>query len=339
MSSYGKDAGKTRPGFEFDEYSQAYIIFKNNGFEIDVASPKGGLAEADEFNKNKIYNKTVIEDKAAMDLLKNTKPTATLKADDYSAIYVVGGKGPMFDLAHDPSLQDLIAEMYQKNKIVSAVCHGPAALVNVKLYDGKYLVGDKKITGFCNDEEKMFGKKWKAEFPFMLEDKLKSRNASFEKADVMLPQISISSNLVTGQNPYSTNALAEEIVKLLGKKPVNRSLYTDEASMILVKKAMSGEWDWAINELNINKTNYDIELIGVYGYYRSKNAEGDKKTIELALKIMELAIPHYYNSNLQLEQIICYKNLGNKTKSKQLLDVLLKKEPNLKEAEKLLSEL
>lgn len=339
LSSYGKDSGKTRPGFEFDEYSQAYLIFKQNGFEIDVASPKGGMAEADEFNKGKSYNKIVLEDISAMNLLKTTKPTSALKADDYAAIYVVGGKGAMFDLAFDPSLQDLISEMYQKNKIVSAVCHGPAAFVNVKLKDGKYLLEGKKITGFCNDEEKMFGKKWKAEFPFMLEDKLKIRKAIYENSDVMLPQVTISGNLLTGQNPFSTTALVEEIVKSLGKKPLNRSLYADEASMILVKKAMAGDWDWAKNELSKNKANYDIELIGIYGYYRSKNAENDKKTIEIALKIMELVTPHYYNSNLQLEQIICYKNLGDKTMAKQLLEVLLKKEPNLKEAEKLLGEL
>jgi putative intracellular protease/amidase len=339
LSSYGKDSGKTRPGFEFDEYSQAYLIFKQNGFEIDVASPKGGIADADGFNKGKAYNKSILEDSIAMNLLKNTKATSALKADDYAAIYVVGGKGAMFDLPFDPSLQDLVSEMYQKNKIISTVCHGSAALVNVKLKDGKYLIEDKKITGFCNDEEKMFGKKWKSEFPFLLEDRLKFRKALYERSDVMLPQVSISGNLLTGQNPFSTTTLAEEIVKSLGKKPVNRSLYTDEASMILLKRAMLGEWDWAKDELNKNKANYDLELIGVYGYYRSKNAENDKTVNELSLKIMELATPHYYNSTLQLEKIMCHKKLGDKTKARQLLEELIKKEPNLKEAQTLLSEL
>jgi putative intracellular protease/amidase len=339
LSSYGKDLGKTRPGFEFDEYSQAYLIFKQNGFEIDVASPKGGIAEADGFNKGKGYNKSILEDSNAMNLLQNTKPTSALKADDYAAMYVVGGKGAMFDLPFDPSLQDLVSEMYQKNKIISAVCHGSAAFVNVKLKDGRYLIEDKKITGFCNEEENMFGKKWKGEFPFLLEDRLKFRKAFYEKSDVMLPQVSVSGNLLTGQNPFSTTALAEEIVKSLGKKPVNRSLYTDEASMILLKKAIMGEWDWAKSELSKNKANYDVELIGVYGYYRSKNAENDKTVLELSLKIMELVTPHYYNSTLQLEKSVCYKKLGDKAKARQLLEELVKKEPNLKEAQTLLSEL
>lgn len=338
LSGYGKDLGKTRPGYEFDEYSQAYLIFKNNGFEIDVASPKGGVVDCGEFNKKKPYNKTILEDSQAMAILKNTKATATLKADDYAAIYVVGGKGAMFDLPFDPSLQDLISEMFQKNKIISAVCHGSAAFVNVKLKDGKYLIEDKKVTGFCNDEEKMFGKKWQPEFPFLLEDKLKSRKAIYEKAEVMLPQISISGNLLTGQNPFSTVELAEEIVKSLGKKPVNRTPYQDELSMNLVKKAIAGEWDWAKAELAKNKANYDVELIGVYGYYRSINAENDRNITKLALKIIELATPHYYNANLQLEQAICYKKLDDKTTAKRLLEDLLKKEPNLEEAKKLLGE-
>lgn len=339
LSSYGKDSGKTRPGFEFDEYSQAYLIFKQNGFEIDVASPKGGVVEIDELNKEKSYNKSILEDSNAMNLLKNTKPTSTLKAENYAAIYVVGGKGAMFDLPFDPSLQDLISEMYQKNKIISAVCHGVAAFVNIKLKDGKYLIEDKQITGFCNDEEKMFGKKWITEFPFLLEDRLKFRKALYEKSDVMLPQISISGNLLTGQNPSSTTAIAEEIVKSLGKKPVSRSLYSDEASLILLRKAMMGEWDWAKDELQKNKANYDIKLIGLYGYFRSKNAENDKNIIELSLKIMELATPYHHNPNLQLEQIVCYKKLGDKTKARQLLEEFIKKEPNLKEAKTLLSEL
>jgi putative intracellular protease/amidase len=339
LSGYGKDLGKTRPGFEFDEYSQAYLIFKQNGYEVDVASPKGGLAESDEFNKSKVYNKEVLEDTLAMALLKNTKATATLKADNYVAIYIVGGKGAMFDLPFDVSLQDLIAEMYQKNKVVAAVCHGPAAFVNVKTPDGKYLVENKDIVAFCNDEEKMFGKKWTKEFPFLLEDKLKERKANYMKTDVMLSMVGISGNIITGQNPYSTLALSEAIIKALGKTPVKRKPYTDEASINLVSKAIAGQWDWARLELEKNKTNYDVKLIAVYGYYRSVNAGEDKNTAALALKIMELAIPYYSNPNLQLERAICYKKLDDKATAKKILEELLQKEPDLKEAQTLLKEL
>jgi putative intracellular protease/amidase len=339
VSGYGKDAGKVRPGYEFDEFSQAYLMFTTNGFEVEVASPKGGRVEAGELNKSKPYNQQVLANEAAMQLLQNTKPTASLNAADYAAVYIVGGKGAMFDLPFDPSLQELIATMYLKNSVVAAVCHGPAALVNVQLNDGKYLIADKTVAGFCNEEEQMFGKKWKAEFPFFLEDKLKSRGAIYQKTDPMLPQVSIAGKLITGQNPYSTVALTEEIVKALGKQPVARKPYADEMSMNLVKRAIAGEWAWAKDELTQHKASYDLELIAVYGYYRSTFAKDDKKTTRLALDIMELATPHYYNPNLQLAQAMCYKNLDDKVAAKRLLEDLVKKEPQLEEAKKRLAEL
>lgn len=340
VSSYGKDLGKSRPGFEFDEYSQAYLIFKSNNLNIDVASPKGGIAEPDEYNKSKPYNLTILKDTVAMGLLKNTKTTASINGSKYDAIYIVGGKGAMFDLPFDPSLQEIVSTIYSRNGIVSAVCHGPAAFANVKLANGEYLIANKKVSGFSNEEEIKFGKKWKSEFPFLLEDKLIARGGIYEKADVMLPQISISGNLITGQNPYSTNALAEEIVKALNKKIIPRKPYADEKSMNLVNKVINeNAMAWAKEEILNNKESFDIELIAVYGYYRLLGAENDTKVIKLGIDIIELATPFYYNSNLQLEQAKAYKKLGNKVKAKQLLEEILVKEPGLEKVKKELAEL
>ena len=98
VSSYGKDLGATRPGFEFDEFSQAYQIFKQNGLHIDVSSPKGGKVEADKFNKEKAYNMAALEDQKILEVLENTTATSQVDPTRYDAIYVVGGKGAMFDL-------------------------------------------------------------------------------------------------------------------------------------------------------------------------------------------------------------------------------------------------
>ncbi len=133
VSSYGKDNGKIRPGFELDEFTQAYWIFKDNNMQIDVASPKGGKAEADEFNPKKLYNKRFLEDTVAQRLLENTLPTSAILDREYAAVYIVGGKGAMFDLPVDPSLQEIIAKIYKKNGVISSVCHGAAAFVNIKM--------------------------------------------------------------------------------------------------------------------------------------------------------------------------------------------------------------
>jgi len=339
VSSYGKDSGKVRPGYEFDEFSQAWLVFKANGFTMDVASPKGGSTKPDEFNKNKVYNKTVLADKDAMASLENTIPTVKLDPSHYTAVYIVGGKGAMFDLPFDPSLQDIITSIYQKkNGVISAVCHGPAAFVNVKTDGKKYLLDGKTVTGFCNAEEEKFGKKWVKDFPFLLEDKLKSRNAVYEQAQVMLPNVIVSGNLITGQNPYSTTWLAEEVVKALGRQPVKRTLYPDENSMYLVKKAVAGEFEWAKTELSKNKAAYDMELIAAYGYYRVIDEKAGNKETQLALNIIELVTPYMYKDVLELERAKGHIRLNEKEKAKEILQVLVKKEPTMEKAATLLKE-
>jgi putative intracellular protease/amidase len=340
VSSYGKSEGKIRPGYEFDEFSQAWLIFKANGFQVDVASPRGGNAEPDEFNSTKPYNKMVTEDAKAMGLLRQTKRTSEVETEEYAAIYIVGGKGAMFDLPFDPSLQDIIRDLYEKqNGLVAAVCHGPAALVNVRLQDGSFLVSGKKMTGFSNDEERKFGKTWVAEFPFLLEDKLKSRGSVYENGESMLPFIVKDERILTGQNPYSTTQLAEEVVKALGKKPVERELYKDERSMIFVKRALNGDTTWAKGEIKVNTHLYDPELIAVYGYYKLIKSSSDAVEIKNALQIIELVKFWVFNEHLQLEMAKGYLHLKNKDRARKLLVEVLDKHPSFEEAKKLLEEI
>jgi len=337
VSSYGKDGGKTRPGFEFDEYTQAYLIFASNGLLVDVASTKGGNAEPDEYNKTKPYNKTILSNKAAMDLLKRTKPTAAINAAAYDAVYIVGGKGAMFDLPYDHSLQDIISTIYNKKGIVSAVCHGAAAFVNVKLADGKYLVADRKIAGFTNEEEVLFGKKWKAEFPFLLEDRLIARAGLYEKSGFMLPHIAIDGQLITGQNPYSTTALAEAVVVALGKKLRYRKPYNDERTMNLVKRVVhENALEQAKKEIAKDTSVYDLKLLAVYGYYRLLGAKEDLIEVKLGLDIIELTTAYYYNASLEMERASAYKKLGDVAMAKKLLQDVIQKEPGLEAAKKAL---
>ena len=158
VSSYGKDMGESRPGYEFDEFTQAFLVFQQNNLLVDVASPKGGEVKPDKFNKEKAYNKAVMEDSRIMGLLENTISTSSVNPAEYDAIYIVGGKGAMFDLPYDPSLQDIILNLYQREgTVISSVCHGPASLVNVKDGDN-FIIKDIEITAFCNIEEELFGK-------------------------------------------------------------------------------------------------------------------------------------------------------------------------------------
>src|SRR5687768_8613048 len=92
VSGEGRDQGKTRPGFEMDEFSQAYLIFRDNGLSVDVASPAGGAVEADKYNPEETFNARLLADADAMRKLADTRATREVRAGDYAAVYVVGGK-------------------------------------------------------------------------------------------------------------------------------------------------------------------------------------------------------------------------------------------------------
>lgn len=125
----------------------------------------------------------------------------------------------MFDLAVDPTSHALIREFYESNKLVSAVCHGPAALVNVKLSDGTYMVQGQTVTGFSNAEEDAY--KFTDAMPFLLEDKLKEHGGQYEKADqlfgVKVVTSGKSKNLITGQNPPSAGVIGKVLLQAIQK--------------------------------------------------------------------------------------------------------------------------
>ncbi|MBO0330364.1 DJ-1/PfpI family protein [[Muricauda] lutisoli] len=338
VSSYGKDMGAARPGYEFDEFSQAYLIFKNNDLAIDVASPKGGKVEADKYNKDKPYNKILLEDKYALNLLEHTKATADINAVDYDAIYIVGGKGAMFDLPYDPSLQDIVLNLYHRdNTVISSVCHGPAAFVNVKNGD-EYIINDVELTSFCNIEEELFGKKWVKEFPFSLETKLESRGAIFKQTDFMLSKVVVSGKFVTGQNPFSTTRSAEAVVSSLGLTPVKRELYNDERSAYLMQELLDKTKTiaWAEEELAKNKAKYDMPLIAAYGYYKILASTENKDELLKGVALVELTSPHFFNENLQLLLAKTYISLDRNEKARSILNDLTAKNLLKEQAEKLL---
>jgi len=341
VSSYGKDMGAVRPGYEFDEFSQAYLVFKNNNLSVDVASPKGGKVEPDNYNKEKLYNQQLLEDQKALDVLNNTKSTASINANDYDAIYIVGGKGAMFDLPFDPSLQDIILNLFNReNTVIASVCHGPAVFANVKEND-EYIIKDVALTGFSNVEEELFGKKWVKKFPFSLETKLKSRGAKFEQTDFMLSKVVVSKGFVTGQNPFSTAKSAEAVVQSLGLKPVTRELYTDENSVLLIQDILDETITIQKAEELLAKdaSMYDMPLIAVYGYYKILASNDDKNGLLKGIELVELTSPYFFNENLQLLLAKTYASLDENEKARHIVKDLISNELLVEKAEELLEEL
>ena len=338
VSSDGRDAGKTQPGFEMGEYAHAYLVLKANGLQVEVASPAGGLVEADPFNVDKDHIQAILADVNAQHWLKNTRRTRDIKPGEYQAIMIIGGKGAMFDLPKDEALQQLLAAHYLQGGILAAVCHGPAAFAQVKLADGKLLVAGRRMTGFTDEEETTFGKKWLSKLPFLLESKMRSLGAQWEEAPLMMPKLVADGRLITGQNPFSTSQTAEAIVRALGRTPVTRSLFMEEASMQLVERWVAGDQARVQAILKADPGKYKTELIAMLGIHHFKSAK-DAAAQQQALSIMLLAEPHMSRPILALTIAEAHIALGDGKLARQKIDGVLARHPDSADAKKLLASL
>jgi putative intracellular protease/amidase len=202
-------------GYYLAEVSHAWEVFKNAGYEIDFVSPQGGKPPVDGVNLNDAVNKAFMDDVFYQNKINNSLKPADVKAADYAAIYYAGGHGTMWDFADNAALANIATAIYEKGGVVSAVCHGPAGLVNIKLSNGKYLIDGKKMNAFTNEEE--IAVKLDTVVPFMLESKLIERGARFEKSGLWQAHVTVDERVVTGQNPASAKGVGEATLAELKK--------------------------------------------------------------------------------------------------------------------------
>ena len=210
------DTGK-KTGFWLEEFAAPYYVLKDAGAAITLASPKGGQPPLDPKsalpeNMSEV-TKRLRADNTAQAALVNTRKLASVSADDFDAVFYPGGHGPMWDMPDNVTSIALIEAFLKADKPVAAVCHAPAAFVNVRRKDGEYLVKGKRVTGFTNAEEKVAG--LTAVVPFLLEDRLKERGGVYSNGANWAPYVQVDGKLVTGQNPASSGPAAKELLKLL----------------------------------------------------------------------------------------------------------------------------
>ncbi len=271
------NSGK-KTGYELTELSRAYYVFEANGFEVDIASPLGGkppvVLDDDDMG---IYDYAFLNDSIAQNKASNTIAINDVSAEDYSAVFFVGGKGAMFDFPENKFIQEIVKKYYQSGKVVGAVCHGPAALVNVTLDNGTHLLENKTVSSFTNEEELLLISDAKSIFPFLLQDKLIAGGAKFNKGAMYLETISHDNNLITGQNPWSTWKLAETIIEQLGYTPKHREITGEEnAGKILLVYEREGpdKAKQLIDKLLIQeKKSIDRLLIASHSVIAAMNGE------------------------------------------------------------------
>lgn len=206
-----------KTGFWLEEFAAPYYTLLDKGVKITVASPRGGKApidprskaEASQTDATRRFNK----DKEVQEIIHNTVKLEDVKAEDFNAIFYPGGHGPLWDLVENETSVALIEAFNNQEKPMAFVCHAPAVLKNVKDENGQLLIKGKKVTGFSNTEEEVA--QLTNVVPFLLEDMLKENGGIYSKAPKWTVNVVRDGNLITGQNPASSEKAAENLYQLL----------------------------------------------------------------------------------------------------------------------------
>jgi putative intracellular protease/amidase len=213
-------------GFWGAELTHPYYELTERGVEVTIASPDGGKVEMDSLSDPRDYSRWSAEDLITMGfvntpeltaLLEDTPRLSELDFDDFDAIMVAGGQSPMFTFRENEDLKAAIRHFYESEKPTAIYCHGTAALVDLKLSDGSYLVDGKTVTGFANVEEE-FSDKFVGQkvMPWRLEDTLKQRGANYINGGLFKAFAVRDGRLITGQQQYSGRKVAEIVIEALG---------------------------------------------------------------------------------------------------------------------------
>jgi len=211
----GNTGNKT--GFWLEEFAAPYYVFKDQGAEITLVSPKGGLPPLDPTSDLPDFQtdatRRFTDDADSQQQLATTLKLESINSDDYDAVFYPGGHGPLCDLSENSDSKAIIESQYSAGKPVGLVCHAVAALRHTIGSDGASLVKGKRVTGFSNTEEGAV--QLTDVVPFLVQDNLTENGGLYHKGDDWLSYIEVDGNLITGQNPASSEAVANAMLEQL----------------------------------------------------------------------------------------------------------------------------
>jgi putative intracellular protease/amidase len=225
-----ENLGKTRypAGLWLSELTHPYFVLIDHGIEVDIASPKGGKAPIDPYSdprspnsisKDDLISIRFLNSPKSLEKIENTKRISEVNPEDYDAILFSGGSGAVFDYPDNPDIHDNIRSMWESGKIVSSVCAGGSALLNVKLSNGQNLIKGMTVTAFDNEEANMAQQLVGTEYlPFYLENEIPKRGGTFKHAaapNTPFVVVSGGGRLITAQQNFSGSALGNKLVEAL----------------------------------------------------------------------------------------------------------------------------
>ncbi|EGL62273.1 nonF-related protein [Agrobacterium sp. ATCC 31749] len=214
LTSHGTKGETGEPtGFYLGEVTHPLAVLDAAGIAVEFASIDGGEPPVDGLDLNDPTNARYWSSEGFRSAIRNTSRLADLDPKNYAAIFFTGGHGAMWDFPTSPAVNDLTRSIYEAGGVVAAVCHGPAALVNVTLSDGAHLVAGKNVAAFTDDEERAV--KLDRIVPFLLASTLTMRGAHHHPAADWTAKVVVDGRLVTDQNPQSATGVGEALRDLL----------------------------------------------------------------------------------------------------------------------------
>jgi len=201
-------------GNSFSEVVIAYDEYQKAGYHVDIISPLGGKAPLAYINPSDSLQLKYLYNSEFMYAIGNTKKPSSINANEYEIIQYTGGSAPIFDIPKNEEIQKIAMHIYEKNGgVIAAVCHGTAAIVNLKTSDGKYLVANKNVNGVPDSHESK-GLPHYQHYPFIIENTLKERGGVFRHSEIRTPHMEVDGRLITGQNSLSSEMVTKKSIEV-----------------------------------------------------------------------------------------------------------------------------
>lgn len=206
LTSHDDLGGLRKTGYYVGEAAEPWKVLTDAGYTVDLASVSGGVPPEDGRNEDDPTQRAFLNDPSIAAQLQNTESLAEVDPDGYDIVFFVGGHGTMWDFPDAPDVTRIGRAVYENGGVIAAVCHGPAALVNLTLSNGEPLITGKRVASFTNREEAAVG--LTDVVPFLLADALTAQGATHVPGPDFTENVVSDGRLVTGQNPQSAAGVA-----------------------------------------------------------------------------------------------------------------------------------
>ena len=215
-------------GFWWAELTHPYLAFEEAGYEIELVSPDGGDLIGDGYSDPEddsgysagdVISRGFKHSPDHVKAILGTKALADVAFEDFDAIMLIGGQGPMVTFIDDERVHEAFAHFYESGKVACAICHSTCILLKSKLSDGSLLVSGRSWTGFANSEERFAEQAAGTKIqPFWIEtEAAKIENTNFITSVPFSSFVVRDGNLITGQQQNSGREAAEAVIAALGR--------------------------------------------------------------------------------------------------------------------------